>query len=221
MTAKRSLFERFFSRFRPTPTPPPADGADAARVREVLGGWIEANRRTSWRPQVAEREGAPDASRFGGHPCLAPGEPWPACTGCGKPLTPFIQLALASLPGGPERRGQELLQLFYCVADNCPAETWAPFEGGKLVRVVTSSPSDPRPAPEGTVLMPAREIVGWEPREDWPSWEEHEGLGLEIEWLKNPRRVRLLWKERHRKERPPGQVRRGNDLSDGRLREDL
>lgn len=196
MTTKQGLIERLLGLFRPTPAPPPAGGADAASVREVLGGWIEANRRTSWRPQVAERDGAPDASRFGGHPWLAPGEPWPTCTGCGKPLTPFVQFDLGSLPGGPDRHGQGLLQLFYCIGDNCPAEAWAPFEGGKLVRVVTPVPSDSRPPPEGVVLMPAREIVGWEPREDWPTWVEHEDVGLDVEWLKNPRRVRLTWRER-------------------------
>ena len=61
---------------------------------------ITAHYRTAWKPVVANGQGAPAESRFGGLPGMLEGESWPACGGCDKPMAFFVQVNLADAPGG-------------------------------------------------------------------------------------------------------------------------
>jgi hypothetical protein len=93
----------------------------------------------------------------------------------------FLQLNLEDLPAPyTDRFGEGLLQLFYCVCEY-GAEDWEPFaHKSKLVRVIPAHPSAgaaPPPRDDG-LNAPAREIVGWESREDGPAPDDAETLGL-------------------------------------------
>jgi hypothetical protein len=74
------------------------------RLMGALGPWLERYRRPAWHPACEERDGPPTASRFAGTPWLAPGEPWPTCGACHRPLALFLQLNLSELPVDLEGR---------------------------------------------------------------------------------------------------------------------
>ena len=150
---------------------------DTPEILRRLKPWKDRQRRTAWVPEV--RDGA-GPSQFGGTPWTGPGAPWPACGICDEPLTPCLQLDLDALP--PDlagRHGSGLLQLFYCVGDDCQGEGgWEPF-GDTLSHVRIVRPSGPpAPAPKDVELHPARRIVAWTPFADYPGPEEHKDLGL-------------------------------------------
>jgi hypothetical protein len=153
-----------------------------AALRKTLEPWFARHARPAWLPKTAARNDAgAGLSKFGGTPWLAPGEPWPACTACGRPMPLFLQLDLGTLPAEAGARwGTGLLQLFYCTggADgHCPAVGYAPFSDGQLARVV--HPSGPGgTATHGQPAMAERPIVGWTPIDDVPGSEEQEEMGL-------------------------------------------
>jgi hypothetical protein len=154
------------------------------RILKTLGQWLEAYRRPAWHPVCEERDGPLTASRFAGTPWLAPGERWPTCRSCHRPLALFLQLNLSELPreldGG---FGAGLLQFFYCryTASNgdCRCEGYEPFAECHLVRVVQPDTSVDRPEiPVGIDDFAPRTIVGWDRIDDYPRWCELERFGL-------------------------------------------
>src|SRR5262249_35323429 len=85
------------------------------RLMPGLRPWLESHRRHAWLPLCEDGDGPAVASKFAGTPWLAPGERWPHCGSCGRPMDLFLQLDLSGLPrelGG--RFGGGLLQFFYC-----------------------------------------------------------------------------------------------------------
>lgn len=164
--------------------PPPAREAEARDLAEITAG-LGDYRRTAYVPVVEQGEGEAAASKFAGSPYLAPGEAWPACGNCGRPMQPFVQLAGDSLP--PEAHTRiapgELFQLFYCTREDPQCEVdcdaWAPRAKSTLLRLVTpvESPGGP-PAPEG--MFPAARIVGWTAEDDFPNYEELGILGVKL-----------------------------------------
>lgn len=175
--------------------PPPAvaaapePGAPAGTLDERIAPY----RRQAWIPQVAEGDGAPDGSKFSGRPWLHPGEAWPACGNCHRPMQLFVQLDARDLP--PEaapRLDGGIFQLFYCTstgpACEVDAEAWAPGARSTLARLVAPDASGggagaPGPGPEG--MFPPGRIVGWTAADDYPNWEELQELGAPItdeEW---------------------------------------
>jgi hypothetical protein len=74
-----------------------------------------------------------------------------------------------------------LLQLFYCVEDDCGANGWEAFSSGKIVRVVF--PAD-EPGAERSIADVAREphptrwITDWNGVTDHPHPEDHRDLGV-------------------------------------------
>jgi hypothetical protein len=154
------------------------------RLLDQLGPWLETHRRPAWHPVCEERDGPPTASRFAGTPWLAPGEPWPTCGACRRPLALFLQLNLSELPRELDGRfGQGLLQFFYCrhttSSGDCPCDGFEPFAECHLVRVVRPDTSVDGPEiPAGVADLTPRTIIGWDRIDDYPRWCEFEPFGL-------------------------------------------
>lgn len=89
----------------------------------------------------------------------------------------FLQAPLLSLPDGSPRRGEGLLQLFYCSRDDGDCETWRPFSGTHLARLVVGA-TVLTPHPPTLSPFPSLAIETWRPLIDYPHPEEHESLGL-------------------------------------------
>ena len=134
--------------------------------RDALQRWQRTYARKAWRPRTEFGRGQLCDSRYGGLPWLAPGENWPLCGHCRRPLQLLLQLNLAQLP---EPEGSGLVQLFYCTnretgcEDLCEAHR--PFSAACLARLVY--PDDlagkgvPRQPREGCTPYSERSIVGW------------------------------------------------------------
>jgi uncharacterized protein YwqG len=133
-------------------------------------------------------------AQFGGTPLLAPGERWPICNDCKKPMQFFLQIPLASLPDGFARRGDGTLQMFYCSTDDGDCETWAPFSGTQLVRLL-NGPATPVAHPRGLAPLPARAIERWDELVDYPHSEEHERLGVSHRFESGVDRVTVACEE--------------------------
>lgn len=106
----------------------------------------------------------------------------------------FLQFPLSSLPTGIAHRGEGTLQLFYCSQDDGSCETWRPFSGSHIARLlsgaaaVATHPSDLTP-------HPARVIERWNEFIDYPHPEEHEALGLVYDYDFSKKRVSVSSKE--------------------------
>ncbi len=167
------------------------DQAPAARaVAEGLArGWrkLASAERAAYRPVVEAGDGELTASKFSGLPWLRPGEAWPACPHCSRPMQLMVQLDLASAPvGAAVKPASGLLQFFYCTDQEqvCEAnhDGWEPFSSTHLLRVV-------RPDGPGLALasspvagaFEAQRIVGWHEQADLPHWEEHEPFDVELD----------------------------------------
>jgi uncharacterized protein YwqG len=172
-----------------------ASGDPIEHLRQSMRPWLRRHARPTWRPIVDETESPPTASRFGGLPWLAPGEDWPSCTTCGRPLQFFLQVDLGTLP--PElygRFGAGLLQLFYCTNDACSATHWEAFGSGKVVRMVDPNEfadADVPPVDSPAPLLPTRAITGWKRQADHPHPPEHEELGVQYTYDFKQRTVRV------------------------------
>jgi hypothetical protein len=162
----------------------PFDAPDRPSARDevlaMLQPWVAAHRRPAWRPLVAPGEPSGTRSEFCGQAWLLPGEAPPTCTDCGHPLQLFVQLDLGELPGELDGRfGEDILQLFYCVDDDCPGDgAWEAFSDvASLVRVVPPT-GGLAPASEPDPAFRPLAITGWEPFDDAPDPEDHELAGL-------------------------------------------
>ncbi len=147
---------------------------DEATLRERFAGWRSRHSRTAWTPVIGA---GPRRSRFGGAPEMPAGEAWPVCAGCDDPMRFFLQVDLDALPPGAPGRGTGLLQLFYCSRDDGKCETWSPFSGTHLVRILKGSGAETA-APPDVETFPAGFIEGWAAEVDAPDPQEHEPLGI-------------------------------------------
>ncbi len=99
------------------------------------------------RPLAAAAAGEAAVGRAGGSARLAPGEAWPACPHCARPMRLMLELDEAATA-----TGDGLLQVFYCTSTepNCEVETEAYFAGpgrSKLIRVLPLAGATPCPYP--------------------------------------------------------------------------
>jgi uncharacterized protein YwqG len=148
---------------------------------------VEKLKRPLWKPKVKEGDGPSDSSKFAGAFWLAEGEEWPVCPNCSKPMQPFLQLNLNTLP--PELReefGSGLLQLFYCISRKpfCEVDcaAYSPYSKSVVARIVVPKGAGRKTAvPAMEEVFPPRLIVGWEKSEEPPSIDEYELLGLELD----------------------------------------
>jgi len=144
-------------------------------------------KRIAWLPVTEAGDGPITASKFSGAPWLGPGESWPVCPRCHKPMALFLQIDLAALPrelGGD--LGVGLLQMFYCVSrSECATRGEGcrdPFSPYQLLRRFGPGESGhPTALPKFDHLIPARLITGWEPVEDYPDPTDLGALGIEID----------------------------------------
>jgi uncharacterized protein YwqG len=164
-----------------------------------LQPWLDKVRRPAWKPVVEDGDGAANSSKFCGIPWTGSEAPWPTCGKCGEPLTPFLQLDLDDLPESVATRfGPGLLQLFYCVRDDCQGDGgWEPFADDlSRVRVVHPDRSAPTaPTPSGVPQFPARLITGWTQIDDLPDPDEHDESGLEYTYDFEAGTLRLVCSE--------------------------
>lgn len=157
----------------------------------ALEPWFERHRRPAWKPVTRDGDAGPLASKFGGVPWLAPGEGWPACGHCDRPMPLFLQLNLATLPeelGTPF--GEGLVQLFYCTNDDphCESEqeSWMPFGPAKLARVARpggDAPGGPAAPPGSVPEIPPRSILLWQRFDDYPDFEDFGELGVRTRYI--------------------------------------
>lgn len=160
--------------------------------REAFAAWRTKHARRAWKPVCVERTG--QGAQFGGSPFLARGERWPLCKGCSQPMQLFVQLPLASLPAGTPIRGEGILQLFYCSQDDGTCETWAPFSGAHVVRLLTG-PAVVAPPPADLEAFPVRSVERWQELVDYPHPEEHGRLGITYAYDFPKKRVDVSCKE--------------------------
>lgn len=167
---------------------------------EFLGAlepWFAARSRPAWKPVTRPGDGAATVSKLGGLPALAPGEPWPTCPDCGRPMPLLLQLNLATLPeelGTPFGTG--LLQLFACTSGedaNASANANANEEEGAaavvatatLARLVADGPlAAPEAVPAEADDLTPRAIVLWQRFDDHPDFDDFDDLGLLTEYVK-------------------------------------
>lgn len=161
---------------------------DVDQFVDRFAPWRAKHVRTAYTPQL----GATTRSRFGGEPDMRRGEEWPVCASCRAPMTFLLQLELASLPRRPA--GEGVLQLFYCGTDDGSCETWAPFSGASLARLV-AEPLERRSPPHGVQMQPERGIVGWSATDDHPNSQEHEDLGIHYDYDFGAMRVHITCPE--------------------------
>jgi uncharacterized protein YwqG len=187
-----ALFPRELETFRMPPSggPGPPDPRPSLEHRimkaeemlRTLEPWLSRVRRPAWKPEVEEGVGPAAASKFGGAPWIGPGADRPECGHCRRPLALLLQLDLDDLPEGIGGRfGSGLLQLFYCVREDCHGEGgWEPFSDiVSRVRVVQPDLGGAPPAaPSGPPQLIEKAIVGWAAIEDLPTPAEHEECGL-------------------------------------------
>ena len=151
------------------------DGVDVG-LTERFHEW----KRTAWLPITEAGDGPVTASKFSGTPWIGPGESWPVCPLCRKPMGLFLQLDLGSLP---EELGVGLFQMFYCVSrsecttrgDGC-RDPFSPYQ--VLRRIGKGAGGPPTALPSFDNSIPARLITGWKPVEDYPDRTEWDGLGI-------------------------------------------
>ena len=151
-------------------------------IIDQLEPWRAKHRRPAWKPVVEDGDDPAWASKFCGIPWTSAGTPCPECRHCKQPLQLFLQLDLDSLPDEINKRfGGGLLQLFYCLEDECQSlGGWTPFEDTvSRVRIIpAATPGTPLPAQHATSRFPAKRIVGWRRFLDVPHNADHEELGL-------------------------------------------
>jgi uncharacterized protein YwqG len=150
---------------------------DKDQIRALFTPWRTRHPRAAWTPVTSAGAGA-TLSHFGGLPLLAPAEPWPRCSSCHAPMLFLLQLDLAQCPA-PEASSlrQGIVQLFYCSTDAGDCETWRPFSGSQVVRLVKDG-TLAAVAPQGVAVLPARAIDRLDQITDTPDPSEHEELGL-------------------------------------------
>jgi uncharacterized protein YwqG len=154
-----------------------SDDLKLTQLKQKLSGV----RRLAWKPIVQEGDGDLNASKFAGKPWLSADENWPVCPNCQKPMQLFLQLNLDQVPESLNGKfGSGLLQFFYCTSYDEPhcevdCDAWEPFATTKLVRIIqpNTTPSEME-IPEIEDLFPAKLIVGWEQRDEYPDREEIE-----------------------------------------------
>jgi uncharacterized protein YwqG len=158
----------------------------AQGIIKTLEPWLARQRRPAWKPMVEQSDGPATVSKFCGTPWIGPDAPWPDCGLCKKPLSLFLQLDLGDLPVElGQRFGKGLLQLFYCIRDDCQGSGgWEPFADDlSRVRIVHPNGASLRVyTAHQDFQFPAQQIIGWIRFTDLPMPCEHDQLGLKYKY---------------------------------------
>jgi uncharacterized protein YwqG len=149
------------------------------QIHQAFAPWRKLHERPAWRPITNPAQET--NSWFGGTPSDSSSSDWPVCEQCQAPMQFFLQLDLAALPGEfetPLKNG--FVQLFYCSTDDGMCETWDPFSGTHVIRLVSQSREIARP--DSVPELERTSIVGWESFADYPHTEEHERFGISYDY---------------------------------------
>lgn len=174
----------------PAPGPNGQPPQRAGNLLDSLQPWFDRHERPSFKPVVRNAERKPGDSKFAGRPWLAPGELWPVCGACKRPMQLFVQLDLSSLPDKLEGTfGTGLLQVFRCTyeADSSPPcrakrKRHQPFSEAVLARIVQPAGDGQKTEmPDVHTNFPCKTITGWTEQPDYPARAEFEEQGLVID----------------------------------------
>lgn len=144
---------------------------------------LEKHKRKAYLPQTQNKENEfSSKSKFGGFPYLRDANDWPVCPNCNKNMQLFLQLDLEELP---ERQEEGLIQLFYCTSIDPPCESdleaYFPFSKAVACRKIDISGESSQIKPKLQEVFSEKLIVGWEPVDDYPDYEEFDELGIDID----------------------------------------
>jgi predicted DNA-binding WGR domain protein len=162
---------------------------DFKEIQNLFAPWRAKYVRQAWLPVVESGDGSLTDSKFAGTPWLAVDEQEPVCGCCHRPLPLFLQLNLEQIPTELQRKfGQGLLQVFYCVNEDCALKTsghacWEAFSPSHHVRLINAE--GPSKTTSGLASnFAARRIVSWQIEEDYPSDREYGqfGISLDYQW---------------------------------------
>lgn len=150
---------------------------------EDLLNQLSPFKRIAYKPLTQNGEQAfTTDSKFGGLPYLRNEEDWPVCPNCGKHMQLFLQLNLSALPVKQE---VGLIQLFYCTTDEplCESdcEAFLPFSNSAICRKVEADTPSYQIQPVLKEIFEEQRIVGWEPVDDYPHYDELSGLGVTLD----------------------------------------
>jgi uncharacterized protein YwqG len=165
-----------------------SSGIEEKAVSEDVLNAINAFKKEVWIPVTEQSESDSIASKFSGMPALQDRESWPLCGHCSEPMQLFLQLNSEELPDSvKDIYGGGLLQVFYCTNDDkgceLECESYYPFSKSTLVRVIEHENVSSHSINISPVKneFPEKKIVEWVSRVDYPSNEELELLGCELE----------------------------------------
>lgn len=105
-------------------------------------------------------------SKFGGFPHIGTEKEWAICPECRKPMQFFLQLNLEELP---EKQGEGIFQLFYCLEDylaKCRLVLKVEEKNDLQLKIDVSP-------------YPQKEIVGWNVKDDFPHGEDYWNIDIE------------------------------------------
>lgn len=143
---------------------------------------LEKYKRTAYIPITEEREKQfSTLSKIGGLPYLRHAADWPECPNCQRKMALFLQLNSEQLP---IKNHDGILQLFYCINQEkeCEIELEAffPFSKAVVTRMVSPTETLAKVEYQPYEVLKEMVIADWEAKEDYPSFEEFEQLGIEI-----------------------------------------
>lgn len=160
-------------------------GGDASGSTHPVPAVVATYKRTCFIPKVEDGADDESNSKFSGLACLRRNESWPECPNCNQPMQLFLQLDSGDLPrelGRPY--GEGLLQFFYCTSSEPLCEVrcqaYFPFARSTLLRVI---PPDDYVIPSQSPVkdaFPVKNIIGWEPADDFPNLEELGDFDIEL-----------------------------------------
>ncbi|MFT5833845.1 MAG: hypothetical protein ACI97N_001474 [Cognaticolwellia sp.] len=148
-------------------------------LKEAMG-ILEPFKRIAYFPQIEIVKSEFSAvSKFGGFPYLRHEDDWPICPNCQKNQQLFLQLNLVDLP---ERKGEGLIQLFYCTSNlGCESSLggYLPFSKVSTCRKIKIEGESAIIELEMDSVFEEKRIKDWEAKADYPHREEY--LDLEID----------------------------------------
>jgi uncharacterized protein YwqG len=144
---------------------------------------LDKFKRTAYVPNVKQNGNAFSVkSKIGGFPFLRDENDWPVCPNCKNHMQLFLQLNLNDLP---DKKEDGLIQFFYCTNSEPLCETdleaFFHFSKGVHCRRFIPSGESVQIEPKLADIFDEKLIVGWTPKDDYPHYEDHDSLGIEVD----------------------------------------
>jgi uncharacterized protein YwqG len=153
------------------------------KLNKTIEG-LEKYKRMAYLPIVKSNQKCfSSLSKYGGYPYLRNENDWPVCENCQKHMQHFLQLNLKDLP---ENNGDGLIQLFYCTNDEkecvIKMESFSPFSKAVMCRKIDIDKASAIIAPNIEEVFDEKIIISWDPKVDYPCFEEFDLLGIKLEF---------------------------------------